>query len=241
MLKTLGSLCALVLALNACGTAKTETASETKAQVTAQQANQAFSIVKNLDYLPFLYIEDGCYARSLYMSMELATVGIPSSAFYVYGDLRPTNKVSWVYHVAPLIQIGSNEPLVLDPAFQKNPLTMSQWIKKDMPVNGYTWVLKAGSAYFDPSGRTRQFNNNRMVQNLREMPAFLSSDITSACTVMFNYIPNHARSTSEANAMRTKLLSRTSQMMKTLLNQGKLQYTGVSSDSNSYCARAAGY
>jgi hypothetical protein len=241
MLKVSSLLSAIVLTLSACGQNHVNT-SESKAFVSADQASTAFAIVKSIDYLPFLYIEDGCYARSLYMSMELAVSGIPSSAFYVYGDLRPTSKVNWGYHVAPLLQVGNNEAYILDPAFEKNPLRVSQWIAKNMPADGYEWVMKAGSAYFDEAGRTRQFNNTHMVQNFAEMPAFQTSDIGHACTVMFDYISNQTRGFSELISMRAKLLKRTSQMADALWKMGKLQDNSIDpSVTNSYCKSALRY
>ena len=53
---------------------------EQNARVTQQQAQLAAQLVDSTRaYLPFAYTEDGCYARALYMSMELASRRVPGS------------------------------------------------------------------------------------------------------------------------------------------------------------------
>ena len=133
----------------ACGQAQKPAVSQSKALVTSSQAQAAFDIVSAIDYIPFTYIVDGCYARSLYMSMELAADKIPSSAFYMFGYLQPTDEVSWSYHVAPLLKIRGQEAIVLDPAYEKEPLTMTEWKAKNNPLSDFDHDLKAGSSYFE--------------------------------------------------------------------------------------------
>lgn len=228
-----------LLLASACGRPQNQD-SQSKALVSQTQADEAFAIVKAIDYIPFAYIEDGCYARALYMSMELAAQGIPSSAHYIYGNLRPNEDVSWWYHVAPLLKVGAEEPWVLDPAFEKEPLRRSDWISKNNPNGRYTTEIKAGSAYFDEIGRTSEFNNNHMIQDFEEMPTFLASDISNACTVMYNYLRNTADDTSDLTALRNKLLTRTSQLVEALQDNGKFENDGSGSDANRVCRKAIG-
>lgn len=226
------------LFFGACGSSKSAENSQTKALVTEEQAQKAFDLVKAIDYIPFTYIVDGCYARSLYMSMELAVEKIPSSAFYMFGYLQPTDEVSWSYHVAPLLKIRGQEAIVLDPAFEAEPLTMTEWKAKNNPQGQYEHDLKAGSAYFDETGRTSEFNMDRMIQNFEEMPTFLTSDIASACTVMYNYIPLQHQSSGYSAQQRSKLLSRTAELIDGLKAVGKLENDGYASDSNRLCRTA---
>lgn len=153
--------------LAACGQNSTQT-SESKALVSQQQAAEAFAIVKDIDYLPFTYIVDGCYARSLYMSLELAAEKIPSSAHYVLGYLQPTQAVTWSYHVAPLLQLkdSTQEPWIIDPAFETGPLTRTKWIEKNFAASdeelgsradNTTTLIRAGSAYFDVNRRATRY------------------------------------------------------------------------------------
>jgi hypothetical protein len=160
-----------LLTLAACGPNAPQN-SDTSALVSQGQANQAFAIVEDIDYLPFTYIEDGCYARSLYMSLELAAQEIPSSAHYVFGALQPTAEVVWSYHVAPMLQVknSTQEPWVLDPAFEVEPLTRTEWLNKNFAakskssislqdIASYTKTrVRAGSAYFEEYGRTDPYD-----------------------------------------------------------------------------------
>ncbi len=156
-----------LLALTSCGQNRQQT-SDTSALVSQQQASQAFAIVNAIDYLPFTYIVDGCYARSLYMSLELAVEEIPSSAHYVSGYLQPTDTVAWSYHVAPLLQVrdSAQEPWILDPAFETEPLTRTEWIEKNFAASeeelgsradNTTTQIRAGSAYFDLTRRATRY------------------------------------------------------------------------------------
>jgi hypothetical protein len=240
MLKTLGFVVSTTVLLSACGQGKAPQNSESKAIVSSAQAEEAFEIVKSIDYIPFNYIVDGCYARSLYMSMELAAQGIPSSAHYIYGYLLPTDDVSWSYHVAPLLKISGQEAWILDPAFEVEPLRLSAWIKKNNSQGRYSTEVKAGSAYFDQTGRTSEFDASHLIQNFQEMPTFLTSDIASACTTMYNYIPEQNQSSAQSRAQRAKLLTQTQVLVGALDELGKLENDGGSFDANSACERAVG-
>ena len=76
----------LGVALFACGTPdETEDAlASGDAVVTGGTFGRASAIVRGIDYLPFEYQADGCYARALYMGMELAAEGIESNAIFVF-------------------------------------------------------------------------------------------------------------------------------------------------------------
>jgi len=240
MRNNIGFFVSATLLLAGCGAANGPETSQTKALVSSSQARKAFDIVKAIDYIPFNYIIDGCYARSLYMSMELAAEGIPSSSHYIFGYLLPTQSVSWGYHVAPLLKIKGEEPWILDPAFQTEPLRLSSWIDKNNSLGSYTTEIKAGSAYFDEAGRTSEFNNDHMIQNFAEMPTFLTSDISSACATMWNYIANQYSSADQTRTVRAKLIARTTELAGRLADLRKLDVDGASYDSNYSCRRALG-
>jgi len=269
-----------LLTLTACGE-QTQATSDTSALVSQQQAAEAFDIVQKIDYLPFTYIEDGCFARSLYMSLELAAEGIPSSAQYVYGALQPTPSVTWSYHVAPLLQLKNSgqEPWVLDPAFEIEPLTRTHWINENFAessTSSYYWIardtktrVRAGSAYFEESGRTdpydtqttklfdprtdssgtvvgvipRPIDTTVLIPDFEDMPTFLSSDVHSACAVMYDYI--QLEKISDQSAKISRLLSSTTRLLKAVSGLDKLtrdRVFGFGGKATRECATAmAGY
>ncbi len=219
----------------ACGRPDATQDSEVQAIVSQTQADQAFRLVYKIDYLPFNYIEDGCYARELFMAMELAGRKIPSSAHYIYGDLHPNDDTNWSYHVAPLLKVGEEEAWVLDPSFERAPLRLNQWIKKNFPAGRYTTQIKAGSAYFDEKGRTSEFNKARLVKSFKEFPTFLTSDIAAACGVMYSYIAKEAE---DVEYKRTKLLNRTAELVNDLNALNKVEAKTLSRQVNARCRQA---
>src|SRR5687767_6751444 len=101
-----------LLLVTGCGSAdESPPTSDTQELVDQATFKKAFKIVSAIDYLPWEYKVDGCYARALYMSMELAAEGIPSNAAFAFADefdeLR-VGEIEWQYHVAPMLQVGAS-------------------------------------------------------------------------------------------------------------------------------------
>lgn len=102
--------------------------------------NRSQSIILNTkSYLPYSYTADGCYARSTYMSMELAAEGIPSSSLIVWGQLRFGPDMGgipqeWGYHTAPMattsIQPTIDNTFVFDPSLFEEKVTFRQWVER---------------------------------------------------------------------------------------------------------------
>ncbi len=103
--------------------------------VSDEQLNEAYHVVKKTqEYLPYSYTTDGCYARSLYMSMELAAKDIPSSALYLFGDLNYGKGLSWKYHTAPILTKSSNPNIdnsfIFDPSLFAEAVTVREWYRR---------------------------------------------------------------------------------------------------------------
>jgi hypothetical protein len=107
-----------------------------KAIVSHAQFSKALKIAADTtQYLPYAYADDGCYARSLYMAMEMADAGIPSSQVIAMAPpgkyLRfeeGDNIVQWSWHVAPLL-VDGGKLFVVDPAMEsQEPTTLDTWV-----------------------------------------------------------------------------------------------------------------
>ena len=114
--------------------------------VQKQTFERAYQIIEGIDYLPFQYKDDGCYARALYMSMELTSDRIASNSLFAFanGDhYLEVGDLAWSYHVAPLLgvilpldaQINTRanratqvEWRVIDPALSGTYVTAMQWL-----------------------------------------------------------------------------------------------------------------
>jgi hypothetical protein len=90
----------------------------------------------------FLYPDDGCFVRAEYMANELAHAGHPRPAkVFVFGNLSvatanaPSGRVSWWYHVAPVVVAG-DQTWVLDPSIEPTAaITLEDWIGRQTPVD----------------------------------------------------------------------------------------------------------
>jgi len=161
---------------------------------------QMNGVVRAIDYLPFRYKLDGCYARALYMSMELASHSLESNAVFAFakpGHVLTVGSIEWGYHVAPMLEVGPNGthlvPMVLDPSLASTPLTLAQWADlmgypslqtEDAP----TTLMVPGSEYGPVEAQQQTTWKNRDVPDFADLPAFRVTDVQSACGVMFTYL-----------------------------------------------------
>lgn len=225
-----------------------QTQSSPTALVSPEQAEKAFEIIKGIDYLPYHYKRDGCYARALYMSMELAAEAIPSSSLFLFGQLRPNADISWRYHVAPLLTIGLNaEPFILDPSLsEEGRLASSEWILRANPQGGFDTLLVPGSIYVSSTsdigqGRAQYFSvpspfaleagqRQAMIATFAQLSPFHRKDIYHACRTMGLYLYREAQAAQSLaeeaensfHARREKLLERTRYLIGRLMEHGKI-------------------
>ncbi|MDB4994246.1 MAG: hypothetical protein JWM74_1678 [Myxococcaceae bacterium] len=154
------------------------------------------TIVRGIDYLPFRYRLDGCYARALYMSMELAVHQLASNVVFAFaqpGWPLHVESTYWGYHVAPLIEVGSSAdaltPMVLDPALSPVPVTKQAWMAlmgfPDPAASGAPSMLMVpGSDYQPARARAERTWKNKDVPDFAHLPRFRTSDVQAACAVM---------------------------------------------------------
>lgn len=227
---------ALGVALVACGAPDEKEASlaTRDAVVTGDTFGRASAIVRGIDYLPFEYKADGCYARALYMGMELAAAGIESNAIFVFAkdeahELRiPGTSQTWTYHVAPMLQVDrESEWKVLDPSMSSAPLDWLAWIGKMgfRPVDrAFPYVVTTpGSVYASDELIAQQKEQRReFVDTFDEMPPFEVDDVAAACAVMHAYLDVDGRPSNAERARREKLLDRTSELVSRLASRRKL-------------------
>ncbi|MCB0378695.1 MAG: hypothetical protein KDD33_09400, partial [Bdellovibrionales bacterium] len=90
--------------------------------------------------ITWLYPDDGCYYRAGLFVDKARELGFEApSRVFVFGNLtvktnnHPDGEVSWWYHTAPIVRLGS-EVFVLDPAIQpQEPLPIADWILTQVP------------------------------------------------------------------------------------------------------------
>jgi hypothetical protein len=241
VLKTIAALSSLLIV--SCGVNSTTPApSRQSAYVTHSQAQRAFDIIEDIDYIPFEYTEDGCYARALYMSMELAVQHIPSSSEFIKatrGLLRFGHTV-WTYHVAPALIVTENPETapqtdeilhdtvsaasidqvpanvtITDPAMSDDPVSLREWV--GMMVSGETeaYTVIAPANYYDPWTPPLEEMEINVVRDFRELAKFRLSDIGYACGTMHAYLGDQVE-------RKRKLKERTAELIDRLQQVGKL-------------------
>jgi len=86
--------------------------------------------------IPFLYPDDGCYARAHEMIRLMRLQGIEGEKIWIFGNLQPATSnhpdcgVGWWYHVAPTLQVNTPagiEKRVIDPSLMSAPATADAW------------------------------------------------------------------------------------------------------------------
>ncbi len=227
--------------LMACGGSESNdgssAAGSTESDWVVQSAfDKAFTVVKGVDYLPFQYKIDGCYARALYMSMELAANSIESNAVFAFaqpGAPLVVGPIEWGYHVAPMIEVGTSAGnavhTVIDPALSDQPITQDQWVAMmghptDEPASQQPQMLFVpGSDYAPAEAIADTAHADFDTPNFHDLAPFRASDIQSACGVMHNYLTlEQGSSPDEVQRKQTKLLARSTSLLTALAASGKL-------------------
>lgn len=86
--------------------------------------------------IPFLYPDDGCYARAHEMVRLMRLQGFEAEKVWIYGSLHPVAAshpdctIGWGWHVAPTLQVQTAsgiEKRVIDPSLMTGPVTPDAW------------------------------------------------------------------------------------------------------------------
>jgi hypothetical protein len=132
--------------------------------LSASQAQALFEELARLDYIPFDYPRDGCFARAHEMSRVMAERGVASGK--VFNTAAPSalkvpgtefGTITWRYHVAPIVNVtgsdGVTRQMVFDPSIDKNgPLTIEDWQKKaGGPAGQRIDTTSSDTYYFEPA------------------------------------------------------------------------------------------
>jgi hypothetical protein len=198
-----------------------------KGAVTFDELKSAVQTVYAIDYLPFTQIADGCYARSLYMAMELAASEIPVSSQFVIatsGSLSPLPNYKWNYHVAPAVWVKDfSEPSIIDPSMFDHVSGRTAWIKKLNPTGSYDLKFAAASETIvnSPSLKNGPSSRSEMIATAAEVGQFRVSDITNSCRTMETSIKQEAHlHADERDKKVSRLIKRTKLLIAKLKSLG---------------------
>lgn len=187
-------------------------------------------VIERIDYLPFTSKSDGCYARALYMGMELAIYGIPATNQYVFGNLRPGKNLRWKYHVAPMVAVDSPiEYAVFDPSLNGAPMSRQQWVRFNRPQGTTELYVSPASHYLKSQVQAlnqqqkRGYSLNSRVKRVRRLPRYNMEDIADACETAWEHIGLEKNlSRRQRSRKKQRLEQRTQYLMKRLKQLGLL-------------------
>jgi Glutaminase len=102
------------------------------------QATSCAPLTVPVPCIPFLYPDDGCWARANEMCRLMKLQGLRPQKVWIQGGLHvatrnsPTCSVTWGWHVAPTLcvrgpRIFQRQDMVIDPSLFGTPVTKAQW------------------------------------------------------------------------------------------------------------------
>lgn len=127
--------------------------------------------------IPWLYPDDGCYARAGYAVRHANRENYPApNKVFAFGSLSvkspnaPRGRVGWWYHVAPVVSVdGTN--YVMDPSIEASrPLTVKEWIGRMGNTNKIRVSICKSGTYTpgDDCARTVGRNGPSIASSTRE-------------------------------------------------------------------------
>ena len=187
-------------------------------------------IIDGIDYIPFSSVSDGCYARALYMGMELALGGIAAHNVYIVGKLRPAG-AKWKWHVAPSLTLdGADIDIIFDPSLSPKPLTRNEWIKlanaknrptiEVAPVTHYKMETVQEYAQKNRFGYTPQ----HVITQVENLPKFKIADIADACRTAYDHIGHENLTSAQKQDKRNRLVQRTNFLVDHLMDVEKIDF-----------------
>lgn len=223
--------------LGACAEPPAEEQGSSAEALTERDWSRAIAYMGSLTYLPWSYTDDGCYARAIYYTMNLAAEGISANHVYIIAKDSAHGLGSsgrWTYHVAPLVsRDNTNELRVLDPVYSSTPLLLSDWYDRQSIYEGTpnAPILKVapGTSYGDRSGTIVPDPHSPSTAAFREpprfasMPAFTISKVNAACNIMHSYIDREATTAAEKATKHHDLSMNTRRLVTSLADLRKLE------------------
>ena len=141
--------------------------------------------------IPWMFPEDGCYARAEQVNAQVARAGkVKPHKLFAFGHyLRPwaehsfEERQTWDYHVVPVVKNSSGEPIVFDAGLSPcRPLPWKEWLallvddlsELDNLAGGWGVALGDANAYYPNSLATGEPSHEaESIQQLTE-PGFLN-------------------------------------------------------------------
>lgn len=181
-------------------------------------------------YLPYQFTADGCYARTFFISMELAAEGKLPHAIVAVGEFEVWGRLL-SFHMAP-VEPSERTRWIWDPSLSKMPIAEADWLKGLHPTRPPEVFVIAGSRYLgneEPPDLTR----SEIFSEAKSFPPFSFRDIEAACQDLREkwemlefpspFVPTSDEALAEAKKQKTLLIKRASELVAILEKQKLLK------------------
>jgi hypothetical protein len=113
--------------------------------------------------IPFLYPDDGCWARAHEMCRLMINIGLSPKKVWIDGELYVSTKnnpncfVRWGWHVAPTLCVRvsgfcKTQRMVIDPSLFTTPVSEATW--KSIQGDSNATLTNSDAAQYWPNGGT---------------------------------------------------------------------------------------
>lgn len=155
--------------------------------LTEKEAQKLWSEFKSLDYIPYEYATDGCYARATALSHYAEKKGYDMAKIFAEGRLiaklenNPYKESAmWDWHVAPVlyVQIDGKPVLhVFDPSLFDKPVPVDTWVDKMRDDDGYGTRGKIMTTYY---GSKYQYMSKSHDKTAKKKLSWMAEDMADS-------------------------------------------------------------
>ena len=171
-------------------------------QAQAQKLWQEFA---SLDYIPYQYATDGCYAQATGLALYAEKKGYDVAKIFAEGRLiaklvnNPHKEVAiWDWHVAPVLYVQIGKELVVhvfDPSLFDKPVPESVWLNKMREEDGYETRGKINTSYY---GSKYQYMSKSFDKSAKKKTSWIPEDLENCRDTLKEYLVELAKRNKES-------------------------------------------
>jgi hypothetical protein len=193
----------------------------------------------DIGYLPYRYLDDGCYARASYLGMELAIRSIPSTGITLQScdysmSLEGPAGFAWRFHVNIALMEGASEnpvPRIIEPYLADRFITADEW-RASMKVDDNYFFAYSAPAYAGPiMGEDlacyQTYGQEHIAWRMDQMTPWLGDNLLYYCATLRQFWRDSPDYSPEKEA---RLVERTHELYLALKAANLIDQTFVSPD-----------
>ncbi|NUN06455.1 MAG: hypothetical protein HUU57_11915 [Bdellovibrio sp.] len=159
------------------------------------QAQKLWNEFASLNYIPYEYATDGCYAQATGLALYAEKKGYDMAKVFAEGRLiaklinNPHKEVAlWDWHVAPVLYVQIKKELVLyafDPSLFTKPVPVTEWLDKMRDDDGYGTRGKIMTTYY---GSKYQYMSKSYDKSAAKKTSWMPEDLENCRVTLKKYV-----------------------------------------------------